>query len=200
MKYYERRRYNELYAETGNLNILNGYRRQDYRQIPDYHAVVSLLKTLPLPEIKTIIDIGCGNGLLLKYIRESLKKDLIPYGCDYNPLAIEVLKTQVFPELAENFTQRDVDTMTETIDQDVALLMHGDYTWNRLQITSPYLVLRIREHLADHPMDANRKQAILADNQRLAESKRLGLLATRNASYRHSFRLYQNRNNGEPFY
>ena len=204
MKYFERRQYNDQYAETGNLNILNGYRQTDYHDIPDYRTVVyllrHLLKKLPHSSIESIVDIGCGNGLLLAFIRESLGTDIIPYGYEYNPVAIEVLKTKVFPQFAENFSQKDVDTLTHPIDQDVALIMHGDYDWNRLSVTSPHLIVRMRIHLEDHPMEENRKQAIIKANAGLEQSKRLKMLETKKSSYRHTFRLYENLNNGEPLY
>lgn len=203
MKYYERRHYNELFEETGNLNVLNGYLQEDYREIRDYRTVVYLLRLLNKKEeftVSSVIDIGCGNGLLLKYIRESIGEDIIPYGCDYNALAIELLKEQVLPQFAGNFTHEDVNQITRVIDQDVAIIMHGDYSWNRLSITSPYIILRIRENLDDHPMKEDQKQAIIRDEQRLENSKRLSLLQVRPSTHRHSFRLYENLNNDGPFY
>lgn len=204
MKYFERRRYNEIYEETGNPNILNGYRQEDYRSIPDYHTVVHLLRTLPLESGVTIMDVGCGSGLLLKFIQETLLEDpgihVVPSGCDYNPTAIQVLKEEVFPHHHQRFTVEDVDTLDRPIDADVVLLMHGDYAWNQLTITSPYLILRIREHLEDHPMAPEKKKPILEANERILETRRLKLLAQKASTYRHSFRLYENLHNEEPFY
>jgi SAM-dependent methyltransferase len=197
MKYHEKRRYNEIYAETGNPNILNGYQQEDFRKVRDYHSVVYLLRGL---RISSIIDMGCGNGLLLKFMREQLGESIVPYGYDYNPLAIEMAKSQVLPEFADNFSEQDVEAITWPIEQDVAVIMHGDYAWNALAITSPYLLLRIREDLDRREVAEELKRRWVDDLERLERSRRLELIDSKISTKRHSFRLYENTNNGEPFY
>ena len=49
-----------------------------------------------------ILDIGCGNGLLLYFIKNITKLDLIPYGIDTNKHLINSAK-KLFPEYISNF-------------------------------------------------------------------------------------------------
>ena len=50
-----------------------------------------------------IIDLGCGNGLLLRHIITKSKYKLIPYGIDFIKESIEQAKTKVLPQYADNF-------------------------------------------------------------------------------------------------
>ncbi len=50
-----------------------------------------------------IIDLGCGNGLLLKHIIENSKYKLIPYGVDFIEESITQAKKLIFPEYSDNF-------------------------------------------------------------------------------------------------
>ncbi len=52
----------------------------------------------------TILDIGCGNGFLLRCLQEWQSHELIPYGIDTNPNFIEQAKTIVFPDFENNFS------------------------------------------------------------------------------------------------
>jgi 2-polyprenyl-3-methyl-5-hydroxy-6-metoxy-1,4-benzoquinol methylase len=62
------------------------------------------ISTLPL--ISTdgkILDLGCGNGMLLKFLMEFSERDLIPYGIDYKKECIEYLQKKILPEYKDNF-------------------------------------------------------------------------------------------------
>jgi SAM-dependent methyltransferase len=55
-----------------------------------------------------IIDLGCGNGLLLKHIITRSKYKLIPYGVDFIEESIEQAKNIILPEYAQNFTVANI--------------------------------------------------------------------------------------------
>jgi len=50
-----------------------------------------------------IIDLGCGNGLLLKLLILNSKQKIIPYGIDFLEKSIKQAKEIVFPEFKDNF-------------------------------------------------------------------------------------------------
>ena len=69
----------------------------------------SYTATLPLIDRGgKIIDLGCGNGMLLNFILQFSGYHLIPYGIDLNKEAIQQAKTDVLPEYADNFIAGDI--------------------------------------------------------------------------------------------
>ena len=50
-----------------------------------------------------IIDMGCGNGLLLRFVINNSEHKLIPYGVDFLKKSIKQAKGEVLPEFKENF-------------------------------------------------------------------------------------------------
>jgi len=50
-----------------------------------------------------IIDLGCGNGLLLKHIICRSKYNLTPYGIDFIPESIDQARMLIHPDYPENF-------------------------------------------------------------------------------------------------
>ena len=69
----------------------------------------SYTSTLPLIDRGgKIIDLGCGNGMLLNFLLQFSGYHLIPYGIDLNKEAIQQAKTDVLPEYADNFTAGDI--------------------------------------------------------------------------------------------
>ncbi|WP_297069724.1 bifunctional 2-polyprenyl-6-hydroxyphenol methylase/3-demethylubiquinol 3-O-methyltransferase UbiG [Thermococcus sp.] len=55
-----------------------------------------------------VIDLGCGNGLLLRHLVENSRYELIPYGVDFIEESIEQAKREILPEFATNFTVANV--------------------------------------------------------------------------------------------
>jgi len=77
-----------------------------YKDIP----VNSYLSTLPLINRDgKIIDLGCGNGMLLRFLMEFSGHSLIPHGIDIKKEAIDVLISRIIPEYNGNFSVCDVN-------------------------------------------------------------------------------------------
>jgi SAM-dependent methyltransferase len=64
------------------------------------------LTTIVIPG--TILELACGNGLLLRYVSDLANIPLEPYGIDINPRAILEAKTVIFPERADSFAHADL--------------------------------------------------------------------------------------------
>lgn len=50
-----------------------------------------------------VIDLGCGNGLMLRHLLMKSKHKLIPYGIDFIEESIRQAKELILPMYAENF-------------------------------------------------------------------------------------------------
>lgn len=61
----------------------------------------------------TILDIGCGNGFLLRSFQEWSGHVLTPYGIDLNQTFIDQAKS-LFPQQQEHFLQFDILKLPET--------------------------------------------------------------------------------------
>ncbi|MEQ9714009.1 MAG: class I SAM-dependent methyltransferase [Candidatus Asgardarchaeum sp.] len=55
-----------------------------------------------------VLDLGCGNGLLLRHLITNSKYKLIPYGVDFIEESIKQAKEKILPEFAENFTTANI--------------------------------------------------------------------------------------------
>ena len=82
---------------------MNGYKDAE-------SAIGPYLSTLPLIDrgVK-IADLGCGNGMLLKFIVTFSGHNLVPWGNDVNDEAIDEAKRTVLPDYATNFSIGDID-------------------------------------------------------------------------------------------
>lgn len=85
----------------------------------------------------SILDIGCANGFLLRSLSAWSKHDLVPYGVDPDPEAVEVCK-QLFPEL-EHFATLSVAQLGEL--SEVSLPASYTYVywnvWDDFEFTDP---------------------------------------------------------------
>lgn len=73
--------------------------------------ILSYLSILPLIDRDgLILDIGSGNGMLLKFILEFSKHKLIPFGIDLSVKAIKMAQEEILPQFADNFLCADLDT------------------------------------------------------------------------------------------
>jgi len=50
-----------------------------------------------------VIDLGCGNGLLLRHLVRESRYKIIPYGVDFIKESIDQAKSIILPEYSDNF-------------------------------------------------------------------------------------------------
>ncbi|WP_083820434.1 bifunctional 2-polyprenyl-6-hydroxyphenol methylase/3-demethylubiquinol 3-O-methyltransferase UbiG [Thermococcus sp. AM4] len=98
----KKRRLRELYWEQndGNPYLPNGFLVYPH-EIYDF-----FLSFINHPG--RVIDLGCGNGLLLRHLVKNSGYGLIPYGVDFIEESIEQAKREILPEFADNFTVANV--------------------------------------------------------------------------------------------
>ena len=97
--YSNRYDFYSLYPQGETVYERNGF---DEYPINEYSMFVDAVETIPYDALK-IIDIGCGNALLLKHIIRNSKKRIIPFGVDFIKESIFEAKSSVLPEFADNF-------------------------------------------------------------------------------------------------
>ncbi len=139
---------NDEYLESKCIHSLDGYFGEESsarrNAEKDY---VSLFKLIENLNIKTIFDCGCGSGSLLKYIIS--RKPLIPYGIDFNPIALDILKKEVLPEYQNNFELKNWHEQKIKVDQDLCIIMTSvldiEYTTN-LDLTTKFIAFRESKH------------------------------------------------------
>ena len=80
------------------------YERNGFDEYPivEYSMFVNAIESLPEKTIK-VIDIGCGNALLLKHIIKNTHKKVTPYGVDFLSKSIIEAKRDILPKFAGNF-------------------------------------------------------------------------------------------------
>jgi tRNA1(Val) A37 N6-methylase TrmN6 len=68
-----------------------------------------------------ILELGCGNGMLLRYLSERSENRLTPFGIDIDPCAIETARTVILPDFADNFRVGDVRDYHEERNFDIVV-------------------------------------------------------------------------------
>lgn len=105
--------YEHFYDKVENSQIFSRYCEAvygvDFSQdgFADLKQITELLSIFPLTVDSKLLDIGCGNGKLCKYIHERTGADV--YGFDYSPAAITSAKRQLKKQ-AENFEVAAIDS------------------------------------------------------------------------------------------
>jgi SAM-dependent methyltransferase len=97
--YSKQHEFYSSYYKGKTLFERNGF---DEYPISEYCMFVQAINTLPYGSLR-IIDIGCGNALLLQHIIENTQKKIIPFGIDFLSRSILEAKKCVLPEFAGNF-------------------------------------------------------------------------------------------------
>ena len=87
--------------------------------------ILSYLSLLPLIDKSgSILDIGSGNCMLLKFIMEFSEHNIIPYGIDTNPEAIKYAVEEVLPEFSDNFLIDSIDSFhSEKFKFDIIIII-----------------------------------------------------------------------------
>ncbi len=104
--YIERKKWFEenYWKENHNdLLIPNGIKGEPGDLISKLNILFQLIKN-----DGEMIDLGCGNGLLLKLLIIKSKQKLIPYGIDFLQKSIQQAREKVLPEFKENFSVGNV--------------------------------------------------------------------------------------------
>lgn len=85
----------------------NEYERCGFNKYPhqEYNTIVKAIEKINIPkDILKIIDIGCGNGLLLRHICMYSNKKVIPYGIDFLSASIKEARQKIHPQYPFNFS------------------------------------------------------------------------------------------------
>jgi SAM-dependent methyltransferase len=78
----------------------NGYEN------PPWKIYEQFLKVVQGPG--TILELGCGNGLLLRYLCDLSGHELQPFGVDINAAAVHQARTAIFPNRPDCFIHADL--------------------------------------------------------------------------------------------
>lgn len=84
----------------GSLHRTNGY------SFPPWDIYDQFLRVVDRPG--PILELGCGNGLLLRFLFDLSGQPLQPFGVDIKEPSIREAKAVVFPERAASFIQGDL--------------------------------------------------------------------------------------------
>lgn len=99
-RFYEERRMRlwRMYWEGNDGSDL--LRPNGFREYPEeiYDTFLSLIN-----HDGVVIDLGCGNGLLLRHLVTRSRYRLTPYGVDFLEESIRQARSIVLPEYADNF-------------------------------------------------------------------------------------------------
>lgn len=100
------------------------YERNGFDEYPvlEYSVFVQAINLLPIMRAPvSIIDIGCGNALLLKHLYDELLFSMIPYGVDFLYESILEAKEQVFPCFSNNFICKNIRDFILPINLDIII-------------------------------------------------------------------------------
>lgn len=94
-----------LDAYWKNNDGTNLYRPNGFENLPEdiYKAFVT-----EIDKDGKVLDLGCGNGLMLKYLMLTSGYKLIPFGVDFMKLSIKQAKEIFHPQYKDNFTINNV--------------------------------------------------------------------------------------------
>ena len=103
--YYQEKQ--KFYLETywKNNDEGNLYRPNGFENLPEniYQAFCE-----QIDKNGKILDLGCGNGLMLRYLMEATGYKLIPYGIDFIKPPIKQAKEVLHPQYAAHFVVGNV--------------------------------------------------------------------------------------------
>lgn len=102
--FYKDRRgfYFQHYWSTKHDNFLipNGFIHYPTKE---YDYFVTIINNLNNAKRCNIMDVCCGNGLLLKHLIEHCDHQIIPFGIDFISLSIEQAINVIHPDFRQNF-------------------------------------------------------------------------------------------------
>jgi hypothetical protein len=112
-----------------------------------HKPIIELATTILCRHGGNVLDLGCGNGALLRKIQEVVPKT-VPFGIEFDPNRLEHARV-LNPEFADNFTLGDLFESDQIWSEErryaLAIFMPG-----RLLETDPDRATKLKERLRDH--------------------------------------------------
>lgn len=108
--YKDRYEFYLSYVSKKHCYERNGFDEYPICEYSVFAQVINLLTITRRPV--SIIDVGCGNALLLKYLYDKLLFPIIPYGVDFLYESISEAKEEVFPCFSNNFICENIRNFT----------------------------------------------------------------------------------------
>ncbi len=104
-KYYQNQQKFYFTKYWVNNNNQNFYRPNGFTALPEgaYRAF-----TAEIDRNGKVLDLGCGNGLMLQYLILTCGYKLIPYGVDFMELSIKQAREIIHPQYPKNFVVANV--------------------------------------------------------------------------------------------
>jgi SAM-dependent methyltransferase len=87
-------------CKNDSLWVRNGFNTYPFKIYTYFESIINELNN---NKVIKVIDLGCGNGLLLKHIVDSLNCEVIPYGVDFLIDSIKQAQKIIHPKFANNF-------------------------------------------------------------------------------------------------
>lgn len=98
------------------------------------------ISTLPLIDRDgKILDLGCGNGMLLQFLLEFSQHKLTPYGVDHTFKAVTQASTEILPEFKNNFEHGDVNNYNFRKGPFDIIIANPFYSNNKKEFTDKCL-------------------------------------------------------------
>ena len=94
--------FNEYWKDSDGSNL---YRPNGFESLPEDVYMAFLVE---INKDGKVLDLGCGNGLMLKYLMTMSGYKLIPYGVDFMPPSIKQAKEILHLQHRANFTVGNV--------------------------------------------------------------------------------------------
>ncbi|PKO08111.1 MAG: hypothetical protein CVU40_17220 [Chloroflexi bacterium HGW-Chloroflexi-2] len=117
--------YLKTYYNDSNapLSMHNGWSSEDAQNLA-YSAFLQLFD-----KGGNILDLGCGNGSLLKYIISNISLSLCPYGVDFLVKSIQEARNIILPRFYSNFYVSNVDEYDPIEKRFGYVITSPDYTF-----------------------------------------------------------------------
>jgi 2-polyprenyl-3-methyl-5-hydroxy-6-metoxy-1,4-benzoquinol methylase len=98
-----KRRLWSMYWKNNNGSDI--FRPNGFKEYPE--DIYNLFLTL-IDHDGKVIDLGCGNGLMLRHLLTKSRYKLVPYGVDFIEESIKQARETILPMYAENFMVRNI--------------------------------------------------------------------------------------------
>lgn len=132
--------YKSKYWSTihSDINIPNGFKEYPLRE---YNYFSDLLNQNVVTKDCRIIDMCCGNGLLLKHLQKNCNFYVTPFGIDFQENSIEQAKKIIHPSHKDNFITQNATDFDFTKNQfDIIIIDPYHFTSIDLKILTKKII------------------------------------------------------------